>query len=534
MRKSMKKILALSLALILAFCSASVAFAADEPVTPVIVISGMSAYPLYNEEGVSVFPMTTEKLVTDIVKAAPSLAGSIAMDDWGLFAKYGMEPIHDLFDEIKCDENGDSVNNITARTFPESAAHYYNTFKNSVTTQSGMVKGLSEEIGWDNTYFFHYDWRMNPMKLADDLDVMVHKAMEECGTDKVSFFAMSFGGMIATSYICKYGTEHLKNVVYGSTAFNGVEIVGRLFSGDPKITLEDALVYFATFAQDISLVSNFLGITAGVFDSYAKPQQDAFDNYIVNMIKVLKEPVYSEIFMDTYAHFQGMWCLMPDAFYEDAKDFISSTTTLSERFISEVDEYMYEVQAKNEEIINDAINDGVNVYIIGAYGYSGIPITEGAVNRTDTLIDTYLMTGDCAVAPMGKTLDDIDYSKDGACTKHNHISTDNVVDASVGFLPEKTWVIKNMNHVEFNNTNQSGKLGIWVVTSKEPVDVHTDARYPQFVELDRRGGAFISLTDGVSIPENEENELSKLTLFVNFIEKILQFIFKYLGIGLVK
>ncbi len=534
MKKSIKKALSLLLVFVLIVLSASSAFAANGKPTPVIVVSGMSAYPLLNDNDESVYPMSDEKIINDVFKMITPLAASLAKNDWSIFGKYGTKPIHDLFEDVKCDENGDSVYGVHAKTFPENSGNYPDTFADGATNEAGVVHAIANKIGFENTYFFYYDFRMNPLDLADELDVMVQKAMAETGSDKVSLFAMSFGGMITTSYMHKYGTQHLKNVVFGSTAFNGVEMVGRLLSGDINIKLADALTYLETFIRNYGFVSNFIGISAAALEKYAGKVGKSVDDYLASIIEVLKYPAFSEVFMDTFAHFQGMWCLMPAEYFEDAKAFMKTTTELSDAFLENVEAYLYSVQAKNEEIIKAAQADGVNVSIIGAYGYAGIPLTDSSQNRTDTLIDTYLMTGNCAVAPMGKTVSDIDYSKENACKEHNHISTDGAIDASVGFIPETTWVIKYMGHVEYDITTQASALAVWVVTSEDAVDVHSDSRFPQFVELDRRSGAFISLTDGVDIPESEENQVSKLTLFVNFIEKILSFILKFIGIGMVK
>ncbi|MGN0467600.1 MAG: hypothetical protein ACI4GY_02610, partial [Acutalibacteraceae bacterium] len=437
MKRVFKKTVSLLLTLLLVVCSLSVAAAAQQTVTPVIIISGMTSFPIYNEDGESVFPISNEKIQKDVAKLVLPLAGSALTSNWEIFAKYGMEPIHDLFEETRCDENGNSVYKITPESFPENAGNYKEMF-DSDTGERGMIKNVAEKIGWENTYFYHYDWRMNPLDLIDGLDTLVKKAMDESGSSKVSFFAMSFGGMIAESYMAKYGTDHLKNVVFGSTAFNGVELVGRLFAGDPKIEIKDALDYFATFLQNSDFASNVLSVSAAALAKYGVKGEKAVNDYLKAFIDVLKYPLYSEVFMDTFAHFPGVWCLMPKAFYEQAKQYMPTTAEYSDTFFDKIDEYMYEIQGRNSEIIYDAKANGVNVYIIGAYGYAGIPLTDGCKNRTDTLIDTYLMTGNCAVAPYGKTLDDIEYSKDGACTAHNHVSTDNIIDASVGMLPENT------------------------------------------------------------------------------------------------
>ena len=78
-----------------------------------------------------------------------------------------------------------------------------------------------------------------------------------------------------------------------------------------------------------------------------------------------------------------------------------------------------------------------------------------------------------------------------------------MIDASVGLLPEHTWIVKGMSHVEFAYDHETSDLGVWMVTSEKPVDIHTDARYPQFTELDRKTGKLVSLTANVTVPTDE-------------------------------
>lgn len=526
MRKS-RKIMSVLLVVIMIVCAAVPALAASEKQTPVIVVSGMGTFPLYSGDE-QIFPMENTKIVKAVSQIVLPLAGSVGTNDWEIFAKYGTKPIHDLFEKMRCDDDGNGLYEVHTKTFPESAGHYKDTF-HATRAELSVVERVAGKIGWDNTYFFSYDWRINPMKIADDLNETVSRVMDETGSSKVSLVAMSFGGTITSAYIYKYGTQSLKNVVYASTAFMGTSIVGGLFSGNPQVKLGDALEYLATAVQDSKSAAALVGISAKALSTIGVKGEKAVDDYIKAMFEVLQYPAYSEIFMDTFAHFQGIWCLMGGEYYEAAKEYMPTVATFSEKFFEETDEYMYCVQAKTEQLLKDAKADGVNVSIISAYGYSGIPLTPDANKQTDTLIDSDFMAGNCAVAPFGKTLSDLDYSKENACTEHNHISTDNQVDASVGMLPENTWLIKNMNHVEFSGGEVSGDLLVFLATSESYVDVHSDARYPQFIELDRQTRTYSSLTEGVKLDGESENSTSKIfASIIEFVKKLCEFIFGFI------
>jgi len=412
MKRGIQKTVSVLLAIVMMLAVAVPAFASEEKVAPVIVVSGMASFPLINEEnGKSAFPMENDVLTENIMKMILPLLGSAVTNQWEIFAKYGVGPIHDLFEAIRCDRNGDSIYKVAPKAFPMSADNY-EEFTNPVkeSNEIGVVNAIGDKIGLENTYFFYYDWRMNPMSLADDLNETVERVKAERNSDKVSLVALSFGGMITSSYIYKYGTQSLKNVVYASTAFNGVDIVGQLFAGNIEIEIGAALDYLSTFMQSKEILASVFGIGSKALSQYGVVGEKAINNYLSKLIDVLKYPAYSEVFMDTYAAFQGIWCLMPIEYYEQSKEFMMQTADLSEEFISEVDEYMYNVQGNLENLLDKTEADGVSVYIVGAYGYAGIPLTPSSENQTDTLIDTDLMTGNSMVAPFGKRLNSIAYS----------------------------------------------------------------------------------------------------------------------------
>lgn len=520
----MKKFVSIILVLVLSLsCFALCAFAADEE-TPVIVISGMNAYPLYDEDGNFVYPMSMETLFKNVPPIAGGAVASLLSSNWKYLKDYGIEPIANLFAGIACDESGASVNELHTELFPESLDNYREHFQGQTTNQEGAARAIADEIGWENVYFMNYDWRIGAVEHAETLNEYVQRAMEEHGCDKVTLVPMSFGGTIVNAYLMNYGAEHIKNIVFASTAFNGVELVGRLFSGDPSITLREVMTYMSAFTQDYDGLTDVLAAIASAEGKFKLPVESYIDRTVVSLVEELGDEVYEKIFGSSFAHMKGMWGLMPNEYYESAKAYMKAHTEFSADFFDDLDNY-FAFQGNLRSTLNSLISDGVNVYVTGSYGFAGIPVSKGAAQRTDTLIETYLMTGDSVVAPYGKTLDDIEYEKSG-CAEHNHISTDNIIDASTCFLPEQTWFVKGIGHLKYTVGTRAMDLIVWLAMSDELVSVSSDEHFPQFIKINKNTGAASSLTEGV---EFDESEVTPFAVILAFLRAMLKFAMKLFG-----
>ena len=519
MKKHLQQTLCVLLSIVLLFGCASAAFAAQESDTPVIVVSGMGSRGMtVHDTGKSAFPPATDNIVKGVFLALGPILSAILFGNGALFDKYGADAVYGMLADLACDEDGVSIKQLDSVLYPESAAHYRAEFEAETTNEHGFVRSVAEAHGWDNTYFFNYDWRRSPLDIADDLAEMVAAVKAEHGAEKVSLFAMSMGGDVLSAYLSKYGSDDIQTAVYASTAFLGVEMVSELLSGNLFLNTDALLTYFVPFLQSADLQ-----VLAKVFDladkAAEKDGMDTVNAIMARTVKAVQDPMYQKIFRDTFTRFLGVWSFVPADQYEACKAYSKTYTTMSDAFWKKADA-MIAVQKDTKNLIEKARRNGTNVYIIGAYGFAGIPVSKAYVNHTDTLIDTHLMSGNCAVAPYGKTLADIGYTPNGGCgnKSHYHFSTDGVIDASVGFLPEHTWLIRGMSHVEFAYGHATSDLGVWLVTSEKPVDIHTDARYPQFTALDRSTGKLVSLTQNVTVPDDGRTPAAK-----NFFQKILSF-----------
>ena len=525
---SLKKLGCLLLSLLLLCSVTTAAFAADEKApgtaltaeenTPVLIISGMGSRPMTDHEtGKSVFPPATDTILKGVFEALGPVGATLLLQNGKLFDKYGAAAVHSMFADLACDEDGNSIKQIDSETFPESIDHYVDTFADATQNENGMVRSVGETVGWENTYFFNYDWRMNPLDIAKDLRVLVEHIKEKYQS-KISAIALSMGGNVTMAYLSLYGSEDFKTIILASTAFLGVEMVGRMLTGDLTVTSQAVLNYFVPFFKSLKL-----NVLSSAFDGLArgadKTGTPLTNRYLSNLVAALKNPLYQKVFRDTFARFLGVWSFVPAALYDDARALVNTYTTVSDAFLKKT-EQLQQVQKNVPALIGKAEKNGVNVYIVGAYGFAGIPVTQAADNHTDNLIDTHLMTGNCAVAPYGKTLADVNYDQTGACgnKSHDHRSTDGVIDAGVGLRPERTWVIKGMSHVEFGYEHESTDLALWLLTSDKAVDVYSNPRFPQFTELNRKTGALESLT--ANVPEDGEAPQSLPQRILAFFKNI--------------
>lgn len=503
MKNSLRKAISIVLTVLLIFTTVSFA-AAKENVTPVIVVSGMNSFPLTDKDGNTVYPPSGDKitkLVTDNIKP---LLGFLVNGDW---QKLGDEIIYDvyenLFTEIVCDENGNSVNEIKTSVFPESVDNYPDVFQYGEETEDeiGIVKCLIDDIGGENVYFFNYDWRLDPMKHADDLNSFIEKVKKEKDSDKVTLIPCSMGGTVTNSYLYKYGTDSVNKVIYAMTAIQGLDAVGEVFHRNIDVNVDVLMAYLFSMQRDdlamqilMSAIASFTEITPAI--------TKWLDKFIDESLDELNDRVYDELMCISFGTLPGFWSLVPDSYYDDAKE-IFFAGKINKTFEKVIDNYHYNVQARASEIMQKAIDDGVEIYVLASYGYVGGPYTKAATAQSDCLIETANQSLWATTAPYGESFGK-DYTPKGTvCSNkgHNHVSTDGIIDASTCAFPENTWFIKYNKHVGIPHNTDCHRLLTYLVTSDSYVNIYSDESYPQFMSYNKNTGKLTSLTGEIIDPD---------------------------------
>ena len=494
--KTFKKTLALFLCVLTVFSLSTVAFAAQE-ITPVIVVSGMASFPLYDGESEEqVYPPSTKGIMSVVGKSVLPFSKEALTGDWNYFAEKTFKNVFDgLFEIISCDKNGNSLHNIKAPSFPLSVNNYPEILNHeNEEDEQGVVKGLAAALGGENVYFYNYDWRLDPLESAEGLSNYIENVKKEKGVQKVTLVPCSMGGIVTNCYLYKYGSESVKKIVYCLVASKGLDLVGELFSKNLEIKTDMLLERLFSFERGDILTQTLISVLETGL-SVTPSLKAAVDKFVAAFLEKTNDKAYDELLSISFASMPGMWSFCPDEYYETAKKEMFKNG-VEKAFLDRIDEYHYNVQNNAEKLMTKAKESKTEIYVTASYGYVGFPVTQKGYEQSDCLVETKNESFGATCAPYGENFSD-DYKAVGTVCKdekHTHVSTDGIVDASTCLFPEQTWFIKYMKHVGFKNNTEASKLLVWLVSSETPLSVSDENGYPQFTEFNNTTGKLKSLT----------------------------------------
>ena len=494
MKKCISVILALCLALscvLPVYAAPAAAAAPDTSVsgesdkTPILVVSGMGALPFWLDEGT---PQQTECFppnpdIPKIVwRALGGLFRTIVTFDLNPFANVAADIALEMLGVMACDADGNSLYAVTP-VLVEGAMSTYppSQYEGAGSAEFAIVNCAVQAVGADHAYFYNYDWRLDPLTNADNLNAYIDRILRETGHDKVRLAAISMGGVQTMAYLYKYGHDKIERIWFLSAAYCGLLFVTNIFTGEIQFSQKSIFSWLQTLTVGSEK-------TDAVFDrcmdwcgrtALLRPVFRLVNN-ITNKVNSI---VVDRVIRRTLSTMPGMWAFVRDDRYEEAKKAMLPENA-SDKFIERIDEYHYNVLCKREQILKSAEADGVQIAVVSHYNKGCVPITSSAQAHGDSLIETVCTSGGATVADYGSTLP-AGYTQH-ACKAHNHLSADGVIDASTCMFPDTTWFIKNMPHVGCNRGSEFAGMLTWLFSQDTMPTVFSDARYPQFLETDAR------------------------------------------------
>ncbi len=521
----MKKIkVALSLILAIALISIMVlpAFAAGASNTcdcghaPVIQVRGIGEKLYLGEVADENEIFSSDRIVDSILPVIPQLAeflGDTTRVDLLLGA--AKTAVYDIFGPVMYNNNLQRLINLDAEgneidepisivvdSHTEPVEDYMN-FNVSLTEEEKLAKALYEELGDDHVYLFTYDWTANPVDIAADLKDFIEEVKKQSGHNKVSINAESLGGAIVNLYLSKYGQGSIENLVMANSAFNGLEMMAQLFTGNVDID-GTALSYLIT--QELLGNADYreLAVFASVFEEVAKIADELMAN------PTFKQMMYDEIFVPVFGYIPSFWSLVPtykydghdNIVFDEAKDYIFGEDTgflFFETREKAGGNLLFAVNtirnasAESDKIVDKLLNGykksgkkypAINSYAnVTNYNRFIAPVTPSANWNSDGVIEAYNASGFATIADMGLTLGE-NYIQAELKDVANYVSPDNVVDASTCQAPNNTWFIKNLGHVKYDANDGTADFYVWLLTATEKQDINTDENYPQFLYYD--------------------------------------------------
>lgn len=467
----LKTLLSVVLSLSLVFAMLIPAFAVegcDCGNEPVVQVRGIGE-TLYDENGNEIF--STENIVKGILPEIPKLAEYLATQNIDTFVNAVSNAVNSIFGPVAYDNdmNRDSIVTVNGSNEPVEA---YMDLSNPAGSEQTLAGILYEELGEKHTYLFVYDWTANPFDIAADLNEFIQNVKEISGHDKVSLCAESMGGSITNTYLAVYGYGDVETVVMSNGAFNGLEMLGQLFTGNAQID-GDALARL--ISQSIRGSAEYTSLLAylPIFEELALMANDIF--------AAAGDRMYEEILIPIFGYIPSFWCLIPEYSYLDAMDYMLGNA--GDNLKDFVASYYDVVASGTNDRVNEMVeSEDVNYFNVSNYNRYIAPVTPSAQWNSDGVIETYNTSGFATVADMGTTLGD-DYVQ-AVDNGKNMISPDNVIDASTCQAPMQTWFIKNLGHVSYGTDDGTGDFYVWLLTANEQYTVESNEAYPQFMYYD--------------------------------------------------
>ena len=508
----MKKLLASILAIIIIATGVLPCFAADDSCTcgqtPIIYVAALGSGSVYLDEGTenqkTLFRPDIAELLPEFAPLVPAVLDLVTTKDYDAFGDVLIPCVNNAFGMLAMDDEGNSQERVTTEEFhPDTADH-----------------------GIDYSYYFGYDFRVDPIENAKLLHQYIQEVKDITGHDTVRCRASSMGGVTFMAYLRLYGSKDIETIIFQNCPLQGTAVAGELYNGLLHID-KDALLRYAECALP-SMDSDFFGAflylllefldTAGVLGGLV----GVADNLVVN----LKDRVFDEALIPIFATMPGIWSFVPDEYYESAKDFMGINDGEHQVLVDRLDYYHYEVQQSAEELLNQAKADGTNVYIVAGYNMQRTPLVTAYLNTSDGTVDTKYASLGATCANIGEQLP-ADYEQ-AEHKEINYISPDRMIDASTCILPENTWFIKDMLH----STTHDGHDVFYRILheSEEQLTVFDMEQYPQFMQNDTINQTFVEVLpiDGTPI-ENAANQAFNMPSFMSFTKLLITFLDSLMG-----
>ena len=318
-------------------------------------------------------------------------------------------------------------------------------------------------------YNFNYDYRLDPFELADQLNAFIETLCKKTGHSKVALTGASEGSVVGLTYIKQYGTKRLDTFIILNGAWQGLTLVGELFTGKFQLS-GPAITNFIANNDDGSghLRRGMKLLEWTHLLDFTKPLGKG-------VLRTMGDRIYEDTLIPLYGLMPVIWAFVPHEYYPEARKLIAGNPEYAQ-LLAKADRYQNQVQARAGKLLKKARADGVKIAVIASYGKHPFPFTQNCTFQSDGMIDTAYEAGGATAAPIGKTLPPSD---------SKYRSHDGIFDAATCMFPDQTWFIKNSGHED----RPSHELRQWIIHSKKQPTVWDSPEWPQWLVKNSEGKA---------------------------------------------
>ena len=546
----MKKFLSVFLSIALIFSLAIPAFSwveinESQSQIPIIRISG-DGEALYDPDGNKIFHYKdVAKLVTgdsesgtdnsEMYKSMaesllPALTKGLLTDNWDdLYVSLETE-ISKIFSNSLLDENGNVTNGsgLSERRKQEMEKK-----------RNYDQKGNKGFYSWED-YWFHYDWRLDPMETADDFHTFVQDIKRTTGCEKVGISATCLGTNIVMAYVAKYGAKDIQGIGMDGSVVGGAEILSEVISGKFDVA-PPALMRILRDVDGLGMFSidEFIMETidmlvrTGVLESVISTTENIFYDKLI-------KGATSALALSTFYTWPNYWACVSPEDYETAKDYVFGDDGSEKRvkyagLIEKLDRYDREVRQRVPELLQKIQDDGAHLGVISKYGFQIIPICASSDVVSDQFASVSRSSFGATTSNVYKPLSDEYINMRTAEGKEKYISPDKFIDASTCILPDSTWFIKGSSHSDWTTYEMQILYDVASADRQLTVD---DFPYSQFMVYDNETEMLYPMTEENCNTEHWDadpdvyqptSNFDKIKVAITSFAKWLKLFFEYIA-----
>lgn len=536
----MKRITAVILTIIMVLSLCVPVFAAEDATTrsevPTILIAG-DGDPIYDADNNRLFRPTeilnyfenkdsgdddNSNIYESVANVLmPFLLEGITFDRWDNYYTNLQKEISELFSDVILDNNGEVTN---GTGISKARKDYMEKCKKTDKADKNGEYGLYD-------YRFWYDWRLDPVAVADDFHDYIEAVKKVTHKDKVAIVGRCLGTSVVLAYVAKYGTDSIHGIAFYGSVAAGAEIISEPISG--KFNIDGNAISRTMAELD---VSPFISATLELLQKSGA--LDAITDVVKEKLYYkLVEGVTSALALSTFYTWPNYWAAVCAEDYEAALLHVfgeegSAKRTEYAGLIEKIENYDTLVRDNLTDLMKSFGEKGINIAILSKYGFQLLPICQSVEAVADEFTSATRSSFGATTSTIYTTLSDEYISSLGENSKY--VSPDKRVDASTCLYPDSTWFVKGSSHTLWNKYED--EIVHTVATADRQLTI-ADFDYTQYMVYDPQADTMVVMTEDncntekwiareeLDNPVTKENKLvAFLWSIMNWFTNLLNFI----------
>ncbi|MBQ5968728.1 MAG: hypothetical protein IJL52_01260 [Clostridia bacterium] len=470
---------------------------------PIVLITGDAA-AIYDADGNKIFKISE---IGDTLKSAgdgdndlkesvknvllPFLTKGLLGGNYDEYYAQLEKEIGELFEQVRLDNNGD----------PQ-----YGTGILPEDVDARRIENMRDQKSADGTYgcydyHFWYDWRLDPMQIADDLHEYILNVRKVTGAEKVGLISSCLGTNVCMAYIAKYNDAfplEINGFGVNAALINGSEFIGEAISGKFHLDANGLNRLFIDTGEwgwlnvpEIVTATLDLAQKSGLLDGMSALLHKTLYDKLV-------EGVTSALALATFFTMPGYWACVSNEDYDEAIRYVfgpegSEKRTQYAGLIAKLDNYHNTVSRHVPELMQSIHDNNVKLCIESKYGFQMVAVCESSEVIGDQFSSVTSSSFGATTAPsIYETLSDDYIAQRVAEGKGKYISPDKQIDASTCQFPDYTWFVKGATHSE--RTGFEDDILTAVVSADRQLTVD-DIKYTQFMVYDKHANTMEPMTE---------------------------------------